>query len=84
MNGYRLSCISSQCRIIRVPPVCVSASFSSEGEDDTSSVIRKSTLVSVDMLGAEQWEIMYSHMSYYVFGSELWDLCAHNYVFFHL
>ena len=53
MNVYRLSCISSQCRIIRVPPVCVSASFSSEGEDDTSSVIRKSTLVSVDMLGAE-------------------------------
>ena len=40
-------------RIIRVPPVCVSASFSSEGEDDTASVIRKSTLVSVDMLGPE-------------------------------
>ena len=40
-------------RIIRVPPVCVSASFSSEGEDDTASVIRKSTLVSVDMLGTE-------------------------------
>ena len=40
-------------RIVRLLPVCVSASFSSEGEDDTASVIRKSTLVSVDMLGPE-------------------------------
>ena len=52
-NVYGYQVFAQDVRIFRLLPVCVSASFSSEGEDDTSSVIRKSTLVSVDVLGPE-------------------------------